>query len=166
MVLADRAFSVWRVDSSDERGILLFEKHPMCHAETGWGSFTMRENALPDIALTSMSDWQQAQTIMVNQYRKYFTNQSNVPFKGNVYPADLVTKTTLLEKEVARQKQALEEKERLIKELTDANAQYNATSDDEEEVDDEQDQQLPPQSESYESEAPLHAVAHELRALN
>ena len=104
MMLSDRAFSVWRVDSSDERGILLFEKHPMCHAETGWGSFTMRENALPDIALTSMSDWQQAQTLMVNQYRKYFVNQPNVPFKGNVYPADLVTKTALLEKEVSRQK--------------------------------------------------------------
>jgi ATPase subunit of ABC transporter with duplicated ATPase domains len=84
---------------------------------------------------------------MVNQYRKYFANQPNVPFNGNVYPADLVTKTALLEKEVARQKQALEEKERLIKELTDANAQCNATSDDEEEVDDEQDQQTLAESE-------------------
>ncbi len=50
MFLDERAFSVWKVDSSDKRGFLHFEKHPMCHAITGWGLFTMRENALPDIA--------------------------------------------------------------------------------------------------------------------
>ena len=72
----------------------------------------MRENVLPDIALTSMSDWQQGQTLMVNQYRKYFVNQTNVSFKDIVYPGDLVTKTALLEKEVTRQKQVLEEKDR------------------------------------------------------
>ena len=84
---------------------------------------------------------------MVNQYRKCFANQPNVPFKGNVYPADLVTKTALLEKEVARQKQVLEEYERLIKELSDANAQYIATSDDEEDGDDGYDQQTSADSE-------------------
>ncbi len=103
MFLDDLAFSVWKVDSSDERGLLHFEKHPMCFAITGWRSFTMRENALSDIALTSMSDWQQAQTLMVNQYWKYFVNQTNVSFKDIVYPGDLVTKSALLEKEVARQ---------------------------------------------------------------
>jgi hypothetical protein len=153
------------VDSSDERGILLFEKHPMCHALTGWGSFTMRENALPDIALTSMSDWQQAQTLMVNQYRKYFVNQPNVPFKGNVYPADLVTKTALLEKEVARQKQILEEKERLIKELSEENARYLNPSDDEEEEDAEQTQETLADSERTMAElADKQARIEELEA--
>ncbi len=78
--------------------------------------------ALPDIALTGVSDWQQAQALIVNTYHKIFPTKTNIPFGGNVYPADLVAKTAQLEKEVARQKQALEEKERLIKELTDANA--------------------------------------------
>jgi hypothetical protein len=72
----------------------------MCYAVTGWPNFTMRENALPDIALTGLSDWQQAQTLMVNTYRKTFVGQQNVPFKAIFYPADLVTKTALLEKEV------------------------------------------------------------------
>ena len=103
LFLDERAFSVWTVNPLDERGILHFEKHPMCYAVTGWPNFIMRENALPDIVLTGLSDWQQVQTLMVNTYRKTLVGQQNVPFKGIVYPADLVTKTTLLEKEVARQ---------------------------------------------------------------
>jgi DNA repair exonuclease SbcCD ATPase subunit len=88
----------------------------------------------------------------VNTYHKIFPTKTNIPFGGTVYPADLVAKTARLEREVARQKQALEEKERLIKELTDANAQYDATSDDEEGVDDEQDQNALEESEELMTE--------------
>ena len=69
MFLDERAFSVWTVNASNERGIIHFEKHPTCLTAPGWRNFTMRENALPDIALTGVSGWQNAKILMVNTYR-------------------------------------------------------------------------------------------------
>ncbi len=84
----------------------------------------MRENVLSDIALTAVSDWQQAQTLMLNTYRKIFNGLLNIPFEGIVYPAELVTATAQLKREVARQRQALEEKERRIRYLLEKNSGY------------------------------------------
>ena len=70
----------------------------------------MLMNALPNIAMTCLSDWQQAQSLMVNNSQKVFPSQTTVAFGGHVYPAELVTKTAQLEREVARQRQTLEEK--------------------------------------------------------
>jgi hypothetical protein len=58
----------------------------------------MLANSLPEIALTGVSEWQQAQTLMVNTYQKHYPSKTNVPFKGVVYPAELVVKTSPLEK--------------------------------------------------------------------
>ena len=105
LVLDERAFSVWSVTPSDDGKVLLFRTHALCRAEPETNAFTMMVNALPQIALTGLSDWQQAQTLMVNSYQKINpTNKSNIPFKGVVYPADLAMKTTQLEKENALQK--------------------------------------------------------------
>ena len=93
---------------------------------------------------------------MVNQYRKYFVNQTNVPFKGIVYPADLVTKTALLEKEVTRQKQVLEDKDHLIRELMEENARHIGDSDDETEDDAGQDQQTSAESDRSMAELKVH----------
>ena len=98
----------------------------MCTTATGWSDFTMRENALPDIALTGLSDWQQAQTLMVNNYRTQFPALHNIPFKGLVYPAELVTKTAQLERDVVRQQQALLERDLRIKALEEQNARAMA----------------------------------------
>ena len=75
----------------------------------------MMMNALPDIALTGVSDWQQAQTLIVNFHHKIFPTKNIVPFGGTVYPADLVAKTTQSERENARQRQALEDGERRLR---------------------------------------------------
>ena len=105
LVLDERAFSVWSVTPSDNGEALLFQTHALCRVRPEINEFTMMVNALPQIALTAVSDWQQAQTLMVNTYQKINpTNKSNIPFKGVVYPADLVMKTTQLEKENAYQK--------------------------------------------------------------
>ena len=64
-------------------------------------------NSLPNIALTGLHDWQQAQILLVNNYQKIFPGKGHVPFGGHVYPPDLVEKTARLEKELALQKQAL-----------------------------------------------------------
>jgi hypothetical protein len=104
-----------------------FEKHALNKAITGWKSFTMMENAMPDIALTAVADWQSAQILMVNTYRTIFPHQvANVPFGGSVYPAELVTKTVQLERDIAAAKQALEERDLRIKALEEQNARANA----------------------------------------
>jgi hypothetical protein len=97
LLLDERAFSVWSMSPLDDRG-LLFQKHELCRASPGLSEFTMLANSLPDIALTGVSDWQQAQTLMVNTYQKLDPSKTNIPFKGVVYPAELVVKTSPLEK--------------------------------------------------------------------
>ena len=82
----------------------------------------MMMNALPDIALTGVSDWQQAQTLIVNYHHKVFPTKTIVPVCGNVYPVELVVKTAQLERENARQRQALEDGERRLRELVAENA--------------------------------------------
>ena len=124
LFLDERAFSVWTINPHEERGFLHFEKHPLCRAITGWGSFTMMINALPDIALTGLSDWQQAQTLIVNTHHKQFPTRTQVPFGGNVYPADLVLKTANLERELARTRKALEEKEQYANKLLEENCEH------------------------------------------
>ena len=105
LFLDERAFSVWTVHPPDERGILHFEIHPVSKAITGWRNFTMMENSLPDIAMTNLHDWQQGQILMVNTHRHVFPGLvANIPFGGNVYSADLVKKTSQLEKDVAAAK--------------------------------------------------------------
>jgi hypothetical protein len=121
LLLDERAFSVWSMSPLDDRG-LLFQKHELCRASPGLNEFTMLANSLPEIALTGVSDWQQAQTLMVNTYQKIYPSKTNIPFKGVVYPAELVVKTSKLEKEVALQKAALEESARQIKALMEENA--------------------------------------------
>jgi imidazolonepropionase-like amidohydrolase len=87
----------------------------------------MMTNALPQIALTAVSDWQQAQILMVNMYQRLYPNsKTTIPFKGVVYPADLVIKTSQLEKEVALQKQVLAESARQIQELLEEKARTAA----------------------------------------
>ncbi len=122
LFLYERAFSVWTVNPPGERGIILFEPHATCRAVTNWRKFTMMMNALPDIALTGVSDWQQAQTLIVNFHHKIFPTKTIVPFGGTVYPADLVAKTARLERGNARQRQALEDGERRLRELVAENA--------------------------------------------
>ena len=127
LFLDERAFSVWSVTLSDNEDALLFQTHALCRARPEINAFTMMVNALPQIALTGLSDWQQAQTLMVNTYHKVNPiNKSNIPFKGVVYPADLVLKTTQLEREVAQQKQALAENAQRIQELLEENARTAA----------------------------------------
>ena len=75
----------------------------------------MMMNALPDIALTGVSDWQQAQALIVNFHHKIFPTKTIVPLGGTVYPADLVAKTAPLEREIAGQRQALEDSERRLR---------------------------------------------------
>ena len=95
LFLDERVFSVWSVTPSDDEGVLLCQTHALCRARPEKSAFTMMVNALPQIALTGVSDWQQAQALMVNTYQKVNpTNKTNIPFKGVVYPADLVIKTT------------------------------------------------------------------------
>ena len=97
----------------------------------------MMMNALPDIALTGVSDWQQAQTLIVNFHHKVFPTKTSIPFGGTVYPADLVAKTAQLERGNVRQRQALEDSKRRLRELVAENsrnmqaATAQALSDDE-----------------------------------
>ena len=84
----------------------------------------MMINALPDIALTGLSDWQQAQTLIVNTRHKQFPSRTHVPFGGSVFPADLVLKMANLERENARQRQALEEKELYANTLLRENSEH------------------------------------------
>ena len=74
----------------------------------------MMMNSLPNIALTGLLDWQQAQILLVNTYQRVFPGKGHVPFGGHVYPPDLVEKTTRLEKEVAQQRQTIAEKEQTL----------------------------------------------------
>ncbi len=73
----------------------------------------------------------------MNCHHKVFPTKTIVPFGGNVYPVDLVTKTAQLERENARQRQALEDGERRLRELVAENsrnmqaASAQALSDDE-----------------------------------
>ena len=122
LLLDERAFSVWTITPPDDGGVVLFRKHAMCRSPPGQNEFTMMANSLPKIALTGVSDWQQAQALMVNTYQKLFPSRTNIPFKGAVYPAELVEKTSRLEREVASQKVALEESARQIKALMEENA--------------------------------------------
>ena len=117
LFLDERAFSVWTMHPPDERGILHFEKHSSCRAVTGWRNFTMMMNSLPDIALTALQDWKQAQILLVNQYQKIFPGKGHVPFGGHVYPPELVEKTARLEKELALQKQTVAEKQLALAKL-------------------------------------------------
>jgi hypothetical protein len=127
LFLDERAFSVWSVTPSDNGEALLFQTHALCRARPEINAFRMMTNALPQIALTAVSDWQQAQILMVNMYQKLYPNSKNtIPFKGVVYPAELVIKTTQLEKEVALQKQALAESAQQIQELLEEKARTAA----------------------------------------
>ena len=127
LFLDERAFSVWSMTPSDNGEALLFQTHALCRARPETNAFTMMVNALPQIALTAVSDWQQAQILMVNTYQKINpTSKSTIPFKGVVYPADLVIKTTQLERVVALQKQALAESAQRIQELLEENARAAA----------------------------------------
>ena len=77
----------------------------------------MMMNSLPDIALTALQDWKQAQILLVNQYQKIFPGKGHVPFGGHVYPPELVEKTARLEKELALQKQTVAEKQLALAKL-------------------------------------------------
>jgi hypothetical protein len=127
LLLDERAFSVWSVTPSIGDGALLFQTHALCRARPEVSAFTVMVSDLPNIALTGLLDWQQAQTLMVNTYNKLNPlNRTNIPFKGVVYPADLMVKTTQLEKEVAQQRLALAENAQRIQELTEEKARSAA----------------------------------------
>ena len=127
LFLDERAFSVWSVTPSDDGEALLLQTHALCRSRPEISAFRMMTNALPQIALTAISDWQQAQILIVNTYQKlYPTSKNTIPFKGVVYPPELAIKTTQLGKEVAMQKQALAESAQRIQELLEENARAAA----------------------------------------
>jgi len=68
LLLDERAFSVWSMSPVNDGG-LLFQKHALCRASQALTEFTMMANSSPEIALTGISDWQQAQSLMVNTYQ-------------------------------------------------------------------------------------------------
>ena len=127
LFLDERAFSVWSVELSIDGVALLFRTHALCRVRPDIRAFTVMVNALPDIALTGLSDWQQAQAMMVNTYQKLNPNsKATIPFQGLVYPAELVLKTTRLEEEVARQKKELAESAQRIQKLLEENTRAAA----------------------------------------
>ena len=87
-----------------------------------------------------MRDWQSGQTFMVNTYKKHFPRGENIPWGGSVYPADLVTRTADLARDLEAAKREMAEKDARLKAYEEQQQLAAANALDEEEESDEPEQ--------------------------